>query len=68
MRSSKLFFSCKMPEESTKKAGFEVCGRSLRPVFDRERNTPSRQSLPVHECNIGLICLAFIVCIQAAFK
>ena len=58
------FFGCRTPEESTRKAGFEVCGQSLRPVFDWERNTPSRQSLPVHD----RLCLAFIVCIQAAFK
>ena len=32
MRSSMLFFGCKMSEKSTKKAGLEVCGRSLRPV------------------------------------
>ena len=61
---STLFFGCRTPEKSTRKAGFEVCGRSLRPVFDWERNTPSRQSLPVHD----RLCLAFIVCIQAAFK
>jgi len=28
---------------------------------------PSKESLPVHECNIGFF-LAFIVCIQAVFK
>ena len=58
MTPSKLFLGCGMPEESTRKAGFEVCGQSLRPVFDWERSTPSRQSLPVHEChecNIGFV-------------
>jgi len=65
---STLFFGCKTPEESTRKAGFEVCGQSLRLVFDWERITPSRHSLPVHECNIRRLCLAFIICIQAAFK
>jgi len=56
MRPSTLFFWCQMPEESITKAGFEVQGRSLCPVFDWERNTPSRQNLFVHEC------------IQATFK
>jgi len=50
-----LFFGCRIPEESTRKAGFEVCERSLRLVFDWERNTPLRQSLPVHECNIDFV-------------
>ena len=45
MRPSILFFSCRMPDKLTRKAGFEICGRLLRPVFDWERNTPSRQSL-----------------------
>ena len=34
MRPSILFFGCKTLEESIRKAGFKVCGRSLRPVFD----------------------------------
>jgi len=54
MRPSTLFFGCKTPEKSTRKAGFEVCGWSLRPVFDWERNTASKESLPVRECNIEL--------------
>ena len=67
MRPYTLFFGCRTPEKLAKKAGSEVCGRSLRPVFDWERSTPSRQSLPVRECNKGFF-LAFIVCIQAVFK
>ena len=63
-----LFFSCRMPEKSLRKAGFEVRGWSLRPVFDWERSTPLKECLPVCECNIHRLCLAFIVCIQAAFK
>ena len=62
-----LFFGCRTPEELTRKAGFEVRGRLLRPVFDWERNTPSRQSLPVHECNISLYCL-YTGCFQASSK
>ena len=61
------FFGCRRPEKLTRKTGFEVCGRLLHQVFDWERNKPSRQSLPVRECNFGFV-LAFIVCIQAAFK
>ena len=61
MRPSTLFFSCIMPEKSTRKAGLEVCRWSLHPVFDWERNTRSRQNLPVCECNIqalfSLYCL-----------
>ena len=59
-----LFFGCRTPEESIRKTGLEVCGWSLCPVFDWERNTPLRQSLPEH----NRLCLAFTVCIQAAFK
>ena len=47
-----LFFGFRMPEKSTRKAGVEVCGRSLRPAFNWKRNTLSTQSLPVHECAI----------------
>ena len=54
MRPSMLF-GCRTPEKSTRKAGFEVCGWSLHPVLDWERNTPSKESLPVHECNIGFL-------------
>ena len=50
-----LFFGCRMPEKSTRKAGFEVCGWSLCPVFDWERNMPSKESLLVHEYNIGFL-------------
>ena len=52
MRPSTLFFSCTMPEKLTRKAGLEVCRWLLHLVFDWERNTRSRQSLPVRECNI----------------
>jgi len=68
MKPSTLFFGCGTPEESTRKGGFEVCGQSLRPVFDWKRDTPSRRSLPVHECNNYRLCFAFIVCIQVSFK
>ena len=55
MRPSALFFSCRMPENLTRKAGFKVCGWLLHPVFDWERNMPSKESLPVRECNIGFV-------------
>ena len=32
-----LFLSCRMPEKSTRKTGFKVCGRLLRPVFNWEK-------------------------------
>ena len=60
------FFSCKTPKKSTRKAGFEVCGRLQHPLFNWERNTSSRQSL--YSTCAWMLCLAFTVCIQAAFK
>ena len=30
MRPNTLFFGCRTPEESTRKAGFEVCGQVLQ--------------------------------------
>ena len=67
MRPSTLFFGCRMHEKSTRKDGFKVWGWSLHPVFDWERNTPSKESLPVCECNIGLYCL-YTGCFQASSK
>ena len=55
MRPSTLFFACKMPEKWTRKADPEVCERLLCLVFDWEGNSPSRQSLPVRECNMGFV-------------
>ena len=57
-----LFFSCTMSEKSTKKAGFEVCGWLLRSI-GKETHLQRRAYL----C-MSAIWLAFIVCIQAAFK
>jgi len=57
MRPSTLFFDCRMSGKLTRKAGLEVCGQLLCQVFDGKRNPPSRQSLTVRECNIGLFSL-----------
>ena len=54
-RPSTLFFGSKMPEKSTRKAGFKIYGCLLRLVFNWERITPSKESLPVRECNIGFV-------------
>ena len=64
MKPSTLFFSCRTPEKSTRKAGFEVCGWSLRPVFDRERN---KESLSVIWALFSLYCL-HTGCFQASNK
>ena len=70
MSPSALFFGCRTPEKLTRKAGLEVCGRLLRLVIDWERNTPSRQSLPVRESNIGLFSLncLYTSCFQASSR
>ena len=68
MTPSTLLSSCKTPEEQTRKAGFQVCGRSLRPVFNWERNTPSRQRcMSVIQASFSLYCL-HTGCFQASSK
>ena len=37
VRSSMVFFSCRIPEKLTRKAGLRVCGWSLRPIFNPEK-------------------------------
>jgi len=37
MRPGTVFFSCRMPEKLTRKAGLKVCGWSLCPVFNLEK-------------------------------
>ena len=43
MRPSTVFFSCRMPEKLTRKAGLEVCGWPLRSVFNLEKKTTFEQ-------------------------
>ena len=45
MRPSTVFFSCKMPEKLTRKAGLEVCGWSLCPIFNPEKKPTFEQKL-----------------------
>jgi len=52
-----LFFACMTPEKWSRKTSLKICGWSLRPVFDWERNTPSRQSLPVRQVLFSHYCL-----------
>ena len=37
VKPSTVFFSCRMPENSTRKAGLKVCGWLLCPVFNLEK-------------------------------
>ena len=48
-----VFFGCRMPDKSTRKADIKVCEQLLCQVFNGERNPPLMQSLPVHKCNIS---------------
>ena len=68
MRPSTLFFGCRTHEKLAKKAGLKVCGRSLHSVFNWERNTPPRQSLPLCDCNIGFVYCLYTGCFQALSK
>ena len=68
MRPSALFFGCRTHEKLAKKAGLKVCVRSLHPVFNWKRNTPSRQSLPLCDCNIGFVYCLYTGCFQALSK
>jgi len=67
MRPSTLLFGCRTPEESTRKASFEVYGWSLCPVFWLGKKHIFKAELTCAWVEYRL-CLAFIVCIQAAFK
>ena len=49
MRPNTLFFGCRMPEKTTRNVGLKsVDGRYT--CFSTEKETPSRQSIPVREC------------------
>ena len=58
MRPSTLFFGCKTPEKSTRKTGFEVCRWSTFRLGKKH----------ALEGELTKLSLAFIDCIQAAFK
>ena len=52
-----VFFGCRKPD---RKSSLKVCGWLLCLASIQERNSPSRQSLPVHKCNIQPLLLVYI--------